>query len=505
MPTGDYPTTVRQEEVNAPLLWRYGFADRTMSDDETWQPSAATFARLATGGADRTITLYDPLLYRGLRHEITCVGPGVITLTYGGSDVASLGGGQRVEVIATESGWVKISNGPAVTSSTLVEVSSQSDLPAPVAGVITLDADTAYHITAHITTDPGVRFVLDGIVAIYGTSSETASLTGSDLGGQPYITSQYSLPMRDLTITATGGPAVSIDGSAFSNVAAIDWRAVNFVDTPSVGTIKDVSNFIHIDSAYLNSSGLQFDGTIGTVGFDSSLFIADAGGTSMEVLATATISRRLRIVTSSFVAASGATSIAISDPSVFSSKESYILDFCNFSGGGSYLTGTTATNSEALFTRNVGVDNSAAVAHYYMNGNATVSTISITGTPVKIAGTTTSGPLVSEFDQTTTNRAVHEGVLTEYYVVSINAACASGNNNEVSVLLATGTGEGAATPRTDTKMTSTANGTGRVESISTQGVVLLGTDDYFEVWVANETATTNITVTDLQVIARRIS
>lgn len=502
MAAGDYETTVRPEEVSRPSRYLKGYSVRTMTGDETWDASSATVARLATGGVDRVINLYNPTAYRGLTHDLVCEGPGTITVRHDGSDIVELHGCQMVRLSAQNGGWSILSVMNVGANGALVQVSSESDLPAPVGGVITLAAGVSYHIIGTVDITPGTRIALGGIVSIFGSSSETSFLNGSGLGGQAFITGGHTLPMRNLSITADGGPAVAIDGlaqkTAGENVA-LDWRSVNFVDCANVGTIKDVSNFIMTESALLNSSSMTFDGSIDTIGWDGCLFNPQPASTAIEVASGATINRRFRIIYSAFVVLSGETGIDLDSNNVTIPNEAYILDTVAFGGGGTYLSGDDFSSPSSLFVNNTGIVNSASVAHYYMLGNSTATTISTSGTFVKAAGATLDGPNIHEFSQTD-NRATYDGNLAEFYLISVNAALTAGNNQQLSVAVAkNGTVDGAS------EMRSTSNGGARVESIGAQSVIELAPGDYFEVWVTNNSATTSVTVTDLQVVARRIS
>lgn len=379
----------------------------------------------------------------------------------------------------------------------MVFVRTANDLPDAVGGVRTLVANCAYYFVKPVDL-AGDRLVMAGVAALLGSSSETASITSTGLGvGVPLITSNYTLVIQNLTIQDVD-TALALDGTGGGSNVAYDWDATNFLNVPTVGVVENFNNFIMTKSAFLNSGGLTFDGTSDTIAFETSLFENSTGNTSVIVPATATISRRFRIIYSSFVSLSGETSLDV-DTSAIANNESYILDTVNFAGGGTYLVGADHTDIESLFVNNIGITNSATVAHYYMIGNATATTISVAGTPVKAAGTTLDGPNISKFTQTA-NRATYGGNLTEFFQVSVSLAMTSGNNNQLSVYVA----KNGATIASS-QMTATANGGGRVESTSTFGVTELAPTDYIEVWVANETGTSNITVTELQVIAKRLS
>jgi hypothetical protein len=61
------------------------------------------------------------------------------------------------------------------------------------------------------------------------------------------------------------------------------------------------------------------------------------------------------------------------------------------------------------------------------------------------------------------------------------------------------------TPAPETEVYITTNGSGRAEGAKVQGVFLLSTNDYVEIFVENDTAISNITVTDLSVIVESLN
>ena len=154
------------------------------------------------------------------------------------------------------------------------------------------------------------------------------------------------------------------------------WFGVNFTDCATVGTIKDYTNFIMGDSAFLNSQGLTFDGTIGTIGMSNCLFDCSTSGTALILPNTLTVTRRFRIIYSSFVVLGGETGISV-DAGATIGDEKYILDTVNFSGGGTYTTGVTYTDNKALFVNCVGINNTSTKGFMYMLNNTTNTSIGI--------------------------------------------------------------------------------------------------------------------------------
>lgn len=373
-------------------------------------------------------------------------------------------------------------------------VSSKSDLPTASAGVITLSDNVTYFIATTIDLT-GDRLVGGQNTTIIGGSSENCKLKSTGLSSSTaLITSIYSLPIRNITITH--GTALNLDGDG--TTTALDWFGVNFTDCATVGTIKDYTNFVMGDSAFLNSGNLTFDGSIGTIGMSNCLFDCASGSTALILPSTLTVSRRFRIIYSSFVVLAGETGINVSASATISS-ERYILDTVNFSGGGTYQSGVTYTDNKALFVNCVGITNTSTKGFMYMLDNATNTTIGVPNTNVwvKATGTTISGTN-SKFTHTT-NRLTYNGAFTNSFLISVSATVrSSGTNQSISIGVAkNGTilAESEGIIRTATSNVEHGG--------STQAILEMSANDYVELFVRN-TSSTDIRVTDFNFNAVKV-
>lgn len=374
----------------------------------------------------------------------------------------------------------------------LVNVSSKADLPPASGGVITLADDTVYTFLGDIDL-LGDRIVCGTGNMIRGTSSETSFLRSTGLISDPLIYANATLPLRDITLVdADVGIDVNSDDTG-TNIA-LDWAGVNFSGCTTSAVFGNISNFIFSIGAVLAGGSFRFEGDVDTIGIQSSLFVGDGGAENLiELTSTANVSRRFRVIYSAFVALGSTVAVSV-DPAASILDEGYILDSCNFSGGGTYLSGVDSMDNKALFLNNVGIDNSADISQYYMNGNTTATVITTQGVAVKAAGASTSSPVTSKFTNTD-NRATYDGALTRFFRVSATVSVQSGNNNQIGVYVAK---NGAVIP--ESEVYGTASGTGRKENIVVQTLVELSDTDYIEIWVENDSGTANITVTDMNVI-----
>lgn len=385
--------------------------------------------------------------------------------------------------------WITL----AVGGAGLVFVFVKSDFPSPSGGIITLLANTTYFINGTIDLT-GDRIVCGANTTIIGGSSENCRIKSTGLVSA-LITSVYSFPLRNITIEAS--LALNLDGDG--TTTALDWFGVNFTDCAVIGTVKDYTNFIMSDCAFLNSGGMTIDGTLGSAAFAQSLFDCNAGNTAFILPATLTITRRFKIKDSSFVVISGETGINV-DAGATIPTEAYILGDVNFSGGGTYLTGVTHTSNDALFTNCTGITNTAVNGQLYMQANATATTVGATNTFYKIAGTTTASADNSKFTHAN-NRLTCDAVISRKYLIHCDLSFSSTATNVCefgfydSQLSAV---------RTPSKTKSTANSAGRAENISFGCIVTMVAGDYIEIHGANTSAVNNFTADQLNFIITEI-
>jgi len=378
---------------------------------------------------------------------------------------------------------------PAYTYLKVVE--RLADLPAPVAGVITLAPGTAYVITTAVDLGANRLSLSGGPVAIVGTASAQSSLTSSAAGAM--ITSNDSVTLRFITLTSTVGPTLALNGAGSANPApAVELVWVSFVGCATLGSIATYTTFTSTGTALTSSANLTFTGTIGSIAFFSGR-TGNAAGTSFVFAAGLVLTTSLRILTSTFVAAPGNSSLNVSAAATIGSAQ-YTVGSCNFSGGGTYVVGVQPSDNKAVFTGNTGVANVVALASYFMTGNGTATTMGTSGVFVKVAGTTTNSALTQRFTHAS-NRATYGGASSAAFNVTA-ALGISGNNNVVFAVRVTVNGVTIAASESQV----TTNGAGvRVDACACQYLLTLAPGDFVEMWIANNTNTTNPVVINMSV------
>lgn len=386
----------------------------------------------------------------------------------------------------------------ALTNGSLVLVTDKYDFPASSGGEITLPDNVAYLMFG--TIDLEGDYLQGGRnTSIAGGSSENTRLLSTGLSSSiGLLTSEWSITLRDITLDGvSGGKLLDLDASSNAN-QALDWRNVNFENTDNIGEIVSYNNFVGETLGILGAAGWTFSGTVGTIAFANTLFSGTSTGTILTIPAACVVERRFRVIYSAVVVPTGGTGFDVSASATIP-VEGYIFDTCNFAGGGTYLAGLDYTFNKARFIENRGIINTAVVSGYYMQNNVTTTVISATGTPVKVAGTTTETAISQKFDNSTTNRALYEGAIPRNFEVQIVFSLSSGNNNKIGFYVAK---NGTELSESETYVTTDSGG--RLENGYVQVLVALEDGDYIEAFVENDTSTSNVLVDSMNLIVKEV-
>lgn len=374
-------------------------------------------------------------------------------------------------------------------------IASKSDFPDAVNDVITLADDTVYMLTTTVDLE-GCRIQLGANSVIIGTSSEVSRLKSTGLTASSLITGNRSLPMRDITLEAVS--ALDLSGTSGEN-NALDWISVNFQDCSSVGIIRDYSNVIISNCAFLNSSKLLFDGSFDTIGISESIFSVGGDEVGIHLLPGSTITRRFRTIYSSIVANSAGSSGIVVDEAASIPIEGYILDTVNFGGAGSATAGLSYSGVDSLWSNCVGVTNTANISHYYLDTSGT-TTFAATDTPTKIVATTISADATQKFTSTTSNRTTYTGGLQRQFKGTAVVTLTGASNKQYTLMFAKN-----GTPLPSSDVTVTTNAGERAEHGNPQVITSMNTGDYLEVWVTALDVASDIVITELNVIVEALN
>jgi hypothetical protein len=135
-----------------------------------------------------------------------------------------------------------------------------------------------------------------------------------------------------------------------------------------------------------------------------------------------------------------------------------------------------------------------------MQNNATTTPIAVAGTLYKVLGTTLASVDNSKYLHSN-NRLTNDASVSRKYLIQCNLSFTSGNNKVCEFGFYDSK---LAAVRTPSRTKSTSNGSGRAENISFNCVVSHSIGDYLEIFCANNTDTTAVTVTDMNFVITEI-
>lgn len=385
--------------------------------------------------------------------------------------------------VSSSNGTIQIAlTGTPATTKTVI-VTSVSDFPAAVAGVITLDADTEYAIRNDIETSN--RFVMGNNTVINGSDNLVIGLTYTG-SGIMFTSANKNITFKNITITCTSGTFIDFDGTGAEILQISNGRLI--VDV--LGEIDDFAG-IHIDDTQFTiaTDGFLFGGTNGAILAEANLGTINAG--TFYDLGTATFDGFS--ITDAFITLNGSSVFlggAASSANLTSGNLGSVHN-SRFFGAGTPLNTITSGDIRWEFSINNGIQDSTKDVLMSQVSNATNTVIAVTGTPVKLAGTWAEEDAFF-FKTDATGRMTYAGEKDIEIDVnmSFSGAPVSGTNKLIKFYVA--------------KNGSHIVNSGALNNLSAGDVsrstliwrVSLSLNDYIEGFVANETDTTDVLVTD---------
>lgn len=150
-----------------------------------------------------------------------------------------------------------------------------TDLPAPIANVITLAANTTYWFNVGTHAFGSSRLVLQNNTNIFGFGKTNTILTYTDTSGFIQGTS-INIVLRDVEIQTPSGSSIQITNITTNSVYV---ENVNFRNCSKVASITGGGFFArYVLMVSCASSGFTFNSDLGSVIFDTCSFRALSGG-----------------------------------------------------------------------------------------------------------------------------------------------------------------------------------------------------------------------------------
>lgn len=372
----------------------------------------------------------------------------------------------------------------AIPASTKTVVINQlSDFPTPVAGVITLADDTHYAVRNDITTSD--RFVLGDNTIVDGSDNIVINLAYTGAGVM-FTSVDKNWTLKNITVTCSSGTFIDFDGTGVEIFQFINARVI----AGTLGTIDDFAG-IHIDDTQftVTTDGFLFGGINGVFLAEANLGTIDAG--TFYDLGTATFSGFS--VTDAFMTLNGSSVFvdgAASSANITSGNLGSVHN-SRFFGTGTTLQ--TIDNSDVRweFAVNNGIPDTDKDCLMSQTANAVATVIAVATTPVKLAGTwVEEEAFFFSTDATGKMTYIGEKEIELDITMSFSAAPVSGSNKSINFYVALN-GTHIANSRAFNNIS-----TGDPSRTTVIWRLHLQPNDFIEAFVANDTDTVNVLVTD---------
>lgn len=359
-----------------------------------------------------------------------------------------------------------------------VLVKSAADLPAPVAGVITLVAGIEYEINGTITLANSIN--LNGCT-VKGDDSANDKLIYTGAGS--LFTGDKTGNLRYLTLTAASGSVFGIN--ALGTPQNMLVQNCFFLGNNSIGTISGVGGTVFFSTVayFVNTNGVTFQNDNNVV-LSNTLWDASNSNTYERFIGTFNVVQLLggdRLTTS----ANSAKALDISGITSINAGSAKVIMFV---GTGTYVVGSFTNAWEVEATGlNTQKDDVAGGNMYLTVPVAT--TFASAGVAVKALGTTVSSNLF-RVTNPANNRLTYTGSKTRSFQVSASMSITQPSSNRYFSFFIAKNGVIIPESRQDVKV---VNSTDQV-SLTLACRVSLAPNDYVEVWVENQAATTTMTI-----------
>lgn len=386
---------------------------------------------------------------------------------------------------------------PTPVRSNRVLVKSKTDLPLPVAGVITLSLDTDYDINGFI--DLGSDYLkLNGDNTVYGinpkldillTNNPTGLFYGRDAG----------LIAKNFTPVNTGGGIFDMECTAGNEATKSIFISNCFLaNSLSLGRVKDFLITSFEKNAFRSmADGVVLEGTSNKgLRLTGNVFEETSQGTVVD-LGTSVFDAIS--IDHNFIDASVGLVVLAGLPNsgnISASGQGVVQSNTSFGGNMPTITGVSYKDARWNWGLNNNVPDSRAIGSLYMESNSTLTVISGSNVPTKILGTTTAGENIQRFVMVGNNTLKYVGNKFFDGIVSYSASIAreggifTGNELIRCTIYKNGSPIVGAS--------QVIQSYGEESALTVIGNTKVTPDDEFELWITNTEGDQNMRVTQLQ-------
>jgi len=367
-----------------------------------------------------------------------------------------------------------------------IYITELSNFPAPVGGVITLAANTKYIVTTAI--DLGVNEIAYSANSdIQGFNSSIASLTSSTTGFL-LTANQVALRVGNLTLACPNGTLFNHTGTV---TAAVIIRAVVAFNYTNVAQFTNTHSGVVESASFIGGvNGFVFTGT-GTGNIVFQFFrLTGFSGTGFD-LGTAVFDT-FALIELILSGLGGSTTLSIAASSANVTTRGSVVG-CTFNGAGTALSGGTVFDLKWIYKGNFGLQDSSSDIWDVLTSPETV-TIATQSVYVAINGGNWAATVDNRFSATTAGLITYNGL--ETIVFKITAASTvekvGGGGDKICTKIALN-----GTVDDDTiACTDNTSPTG----VLSQALFTLTTGNTIQLFVGNEGSTSNIIVSESNLI-----
>ena len=385
-----------------------------------------------------------------------------------------------VTVISDGSNWNIISSGIVKARNNFVLVQSAADLPAPVAGVITLAAGTTYEVNGTIVLTSKIN--LNGCYLV-GMDANNDKLIYTPASGELFTgTKGGTIKTLTLVAAATGAKLFNVDLGATENLLVRDAIIANCKE---VGLVKGgYIVFFSVINYTGNTAGNTYE-SITNLLLDNTAWFSTNGGVFEKITGTFAVIEKLGGFSQPM---SGLSAIALDVTGIVSITDAGNLKNTAFLGTGTKVNGSFSTKWEVECPGLATEKDDEAAGNLYITSTAS-STFSTLNTPVKISGTTTAASLF-RVTSPANNRLVYGGSKGRRFQILCSLTCSQGSSNREYSFYVYKNGVQLPESRQKIKL---VNASDQV-SVTISCTAFLTTSDYIEIWVEANTSTTSLSV-----------
>lgn len=391
-------------------------------------------------------------------------------------NVTDTGDSLRIDLVAEAS------------ASKTVVIAQESDFPDPVLGVITLEPDTDYLLVSDITTSN--RFVGSRPNTMRASSSQMVTLTYTGTGDMFTITNP-SFKIVNITVSCPNGNLFNSTAPDLPGIVQMVESNVKECETLGMIDGNFITRFTNVAFENIKTGGLTFNGANEILVVD--VGVAFLGGGSLIDLGSSTFnsisieSGTIPVSAPGSFFLSGLANSGNLNPGGLGT----VINNKGF-GSGQPLNGITTDDARWNFFANNNIADTRPDALMYLSAVATTAIVT-TSVPVLMNGTWTESR-TSQMTTTAAGRATYDGEKNSTLPITakVSAEPVSGNGVQIGVYLAK---NGVVINETEAYGTADA---GKPTSITVIWQDSFSNGDYYEVFIENNTNTTDITVSTAQ-------